>query len=135
MIRERNTPDSPLDDEYEALRILCDRSHRHGAYLCLRARQRGGSGYKGPRIVVQHLGGYADMEVRSEHVTYVTDRVVSLLEGWTRGTAQWGYTDQYERHVTDFGERHHWDTGRGVGDGIDALIGWLHGASNEGKQS
>ena len=141
MIRERNTPDTPLDDEYEALRILCHRSHRHGAYLCLNySRRDDGVGtvrlkdlYKGPRIVVQCLGGYADMEVRQENVTYVTERVVSKLRDWTRGAPHWGYTDEYERHVTEFGDRHYSDTGRGVGDGVETLVHWLHTEPSHGR--
>jgi hypothetical protein len=87
--RERNTPESPLDDEYEALRLLSDRSYRHGAYLCLNYRRgdHGGGSvrlrdlYKGPRIVVQHLGGYADLEVRREDITYLSERVTRMLLG------------------------------------------------------
>lgn len=111
--REKNTPETALDDEHEALRILGDRSHRHGAYLCLNYSMRdSGVGsvrfhdlYKGPRIVVQYLGGWADMEVRSERVTYVTERVVSIFRDWTRGTLHWGYTDEYQRHISEHGER------------------------------
>jgi len=137
MIRYHNTPEAPLDDEYEALRLLSDRSHRHGAYLCLNYQRddRGGGSvrlrdlYKGPRIVVQHLGGYADLEVRREDVTYVSERVRALLieRGWTRGTAHWGYTDEHERHLTEHGERFYADTGRQVGDGVDAFLRFLHG--------
>lgn len=131
MIRERNTPEEFLDDEYAALRLLSDRSYRHGAYLCLQYRHHRDL-YKGPRIVVQHLGGYADMEVRSEHVTYLTERVVSLLSanGWIRGTPRWGYTDQYEQTLTDYGERWYVDVGRQVGDGIEALLR-LYGGTDE----
>lgn len=126
MSRKRNTPEQPLDDEHEALRLLADRSHRHGAYLCLNYRRapRLRDAYKGPRIVVQHLGGYADMEVRSEDVTYLSERVASLLSsrGWIRGTPRWGYTDDYECHLTEHGERYYTDTGRQVGNGVEALL-------------
>jgi hypothetical protein len=135
VIRERNTPEKPLD-EYEALAILCDRSHRHGAYLCLNYRRPdSGAGivrlrdvYKGPRLVVQHLGGYADLEVRREDVTYVSARVVSVLLRWTHGRFHLGYTDEYERLVSGYGECHYADTGRLVGEGIEGLVRWIYGA-------
>ncbi len=142
MLRERNTPDTAIDDEHEALRLLADRSSRHGAYLCLNYRRAAAGGgsvrlrdlYKGARIVVQHLGGYGGMEVRSEHITYVTERVVTLLaeRGWTRGTPSWGYTDDYERHLTSYGEDAYAHIGRSVGEGLDALLRLYGGSERTG---
>ena len=117
--------EAPLDDEYEALRLLADKGYRHGAYLCLLYRRSSTLRrlYKGPRIVVQHLGGHGDMEVRQEDIYFITERVADMLvtTGWTRGTAHWGYTDEYERHLSDTGSSFYHHTAQEAALGLEAF--------------
>lgn len=132
MIRVIRALDDPVDDLFTALDLLVRRDHRTGGYLCLSYRMRGcRDTYEGPRIVRESMGGYADMEVTSERVYFLTETLTTKLErdGYTRGTPKWGYTDETIRHVTDHGEREYYRLRDELGEAMNALPALFGGAS------
>jgi len=97
MNRDRNTPDTPIDDVGQALQRLFN-ERRANAWL--HTRESGP-----PRIVRDFFGGHYDIWSGSD-TYYVTERVVNELKnrGYVDGRKHWGYTDQNQCRLNSRGE-------------------------------
>lgn len=93
--------ENPIDDEFEALELLRQKSGK-GSKIQIAFNAKEESFLE----VGIYSSGYTGDELTRRYYYRITKELINRLKnaGYVKGTPHWGYTDERELRVTEFGE-------------------------------